>query len=93
MKNFLFGTRSKVSLCIVLILMVSFILTGCSKNPNQDNEKGKTYAMIRMPDGSLVGGPVTGWGNTGSSGYATIDIDGVRYRTSWVNVVLTREIG
>lgn len=91
MKNFLFGTRSKVSLCIVLILMVSFILTGCSKNPNQDVEKGRTYAMIRLPDGSLVGGPVT---NTAyGEGWAVINIDGVSYRTSPVNVVITREVG
>ena len=91
MKNFLFGTRSKISLVIVLILMVSIILTGCSKNPNQDNEKGKTYAMIRLPDGSLVGGPVT---NTAyDEGWAVINIDGVSYRTSPVNVVITREVG
>ena len=91
MKNFLFGTRSKVSLFIVLILMVSILLTGCSKNPNQDNEKGRTYAMIRLPDGSLVGGPVSDYAR--AINWITVDIDGVRYKTDASNVVITREIG
>ena len=90
MKNFLSGTRSKVSLFIVLILMVSILLTGCSKNPNQDVEKGRTYAMIRLPDGSLVGGPVTDYAR--AINWITIDIDGVRYKTDASNVVITREL-
>lgn len=91
MKKYSFGTRLIAGLFIGLILLASILLTGCSKNPNQDNEKGRTYAMIRLPDGSLVGGPVTRTLYT--EGWAVIDIDGVRYKTSPVNVVTTREIG
>lgn len=91
MKKYSFGTRLIAGLFIVLILLASIILTGCSKNPNQDNEKGKSYAMIRLPDGSLVGGPVSQ--TAYSNGWAIITIDGVSYRTSPVNVVLTREVG
>lgn len=91
MKKYSFGTRLIAGLFIVLILLASILLTGCSKNPNQDVEKGRTYAMIRLPDGSLVGGPVT---NTAyGEGWAVINIDGVSYRTSPVNVVITREVG
>ena len=91
MKRSLFVRAFAFVIAILLIVAVSIALTGCSKNPNQDVEKGKTYAMIRLPDGSLVGGPVTN--TVYSEGWAIINIDGVSYRTSPVNVVLTREVG
>lgn len=89
MKNFLFGTRSKVSLCIVLILMVSFILTGCSKNPNEQVSHGYRYAMIRLPDGSLVGGKVQEYSI--NNGWVQVYIDGGAYATHASNVVITME--
>lgn len=90
MKKYSFGTRLIAGLFIVLILLASILLTGCSKNPNQDVEKGKTYAMIRLPDGSLVGGPVTDYAR--AINWITVDIDGVRYKTDASNVVITREL-
>jgi len=89
-------TKRRRVVCLVLvcllIVMASITLTGCSKNPNQDSEKGRWHAMIRMPDGSIVGGPVTNYSIAGYSETVTLDIDGIRYKTQLSNVVMTREL-
>lgn len=76
---------------ILLIIAVSIILVGCSSNPNEQASRGYTYyAMVRMPDGSSVGGRVSNY-YVRSNGRASLIIDGVEYSTHISNVVLTRE--
>lgn len=76
---------------ILLIIAVSIILVGCSPNPSEQASTGFTYAMVRLPDGSSVGGRVSNY-YFRSNGRASLIIDGVEYSTHISNVVLTREV-
>lgn len=76
---------------ILLIIAVSIILVGCNSNPNKQASTGFTYAMVRLPDGSTVGGKVSKYSIGTYNGKVCIVIDGVEYSTHIANAVLTRE--
>lgn len=75
-------------LLVTVALTVALLLTGCGDNSNSSDEESARvkYAKVYNPDGTLL---VEGeydscfYGN----GVVTIEIDGVKYQTAYMNVV------
>ncbi len=83
-------TKRKAITIIFVLILVVVLLAGCSANqPNQPNQQ--MYAMIRMPDGSIIQGLCS----YSSFGYchATVVIDGVRYKTGAENAIVWKDEG
>jgi outer membrane biogenesis lipoprotein LolB len=80
-------TERKAIAIIFMLILAVVLLTGCSANqPEPSKTNDPTYAMIRMPDGSIVQGLCSYM----RYGYcsAVVIIDGVRYQTGAENVVV-----
>ena len=76
--------RKVIKIIFVLILMIA-LLAGCSANQQK-------YAMIRMPDGSIVQGSCS-YSEFSYGGNVTVVIDGIRYRTGAENVMVWKDEG
>lgn len=80
----------KTAKLILLLALVGVVLTGCStsedKTATNPNDK---YAMLRMPDGSIIQGVCDNFNV--SYGCVRLDIDGTGYVTGLENVLIWRE--
>ncbi len=82
-------TKRKAIVIIFMLILAVVLLTGCSANqpePNESSDLWYSYAMVRMPDGSIVQGLCSV--SAFSYGTAMVVIDNVRYRTGAENVVV-----
>lgn len=76
------------ALALAATLTATMLLTGCSGKSDSDGEQHSvSYAKIYNPDGTLLveGEYDMAWLNYD---YATVRIDGVKYRTSYKNIVM-----
>lgn len=85
---------------ILLCIIMGVILSGCTiqvykSEQEQESESSNSttsYAMIIMPDGSIIKGECTSFTRI-SSGYAMIKIDGIKYYTNeWRIVIWEKDI-
>lgn len=86
----------KKIIIIVLCIVMCVILSGCtirvSKQESESSESTASYAMIIMPDGSIIQGECTTFTRI-SSGYAVIKINGIKYYTNeWRIVIWNKDI-
>lgn len=72
-----------VALCVIFCIM----LTGCTQVSKPEGSTTHTYAMIIMPDGSIIKGECDALTRV-SSGYAMIKIDGIKYYTNEWRIVV-----
>jgi len=80
-------TKRKAIAIIFMLILVVVLLTGCTSNqPGSSQPNYTKYAMIRMPDGSIVQG-LCGDTSFGSCA-AVVVIDGITYQTGAENVVV-----
>ena len=70
---------------ILLLVLVGVVLTGCSTS----SATNPLYAMLRMPDGSIIQGLCDHYNIL--HGCATVEIEGTGYVTGVENVVIWRE--
>lgn len=83
----------KKIIIILLCIVMCAILSGCTQVYKSEQENSATsYAMIIMPDGSIIRGECTAFTRI-SSGYAMIKIDGVKYYANeWRIVIWEKDI-
>ncbi len=82
--------KQKTIAIIFMLLLASVLFTSCTTNPPEPSKPNNTaYAMIRMPDGSIVQGLCSDM----KYGYcsAVVVIDGITYQTGAENVVIWKE--
>lgn len=73
---------------ITLCILLCFLLTGCNPQVSKPESSPITsYAMIIMPDGSIIKGECTAFTRI-SSGYAVVKIDGITYYTNEWRLVI-----
>lgn len=80
-------TKQKIIVIVFMLILTAVLFTGCTSNPPElSSPSSPTYAMIRMPDGSIVQGSCSYFW----VGYvdAEVVIDGVRYETDIENIVV-----
>ena len=77
----------KKIIIIVLCLCCVFLLTGCTQVSKPEGSTTYTYAMIIMPDGSIIEGECSTFKRI-SSGYALVKINGIRYYANEWRIVL-----
>ena len=70
---------------ILLLVLVGVVLTGCSTS----KATNPLYAMLHMPDGSIIQGVCDNFNV--SYGCVRIEIDGTGYVTGIWNVLIWRE--
>ncbi len=75
-----------VSIVAVLVLTLA-LLTGCNKQL-VDLNYSFNYAIIQLPDGTIVEGEVQSWTDYDDGEQLQIKIDGVTYLCSSYNCVL-----
>lgn len=83
-------TKQKIIVIVFMLILTAILFTGCATNPPEPNKPNNTaYAMIRMPDGSIVQGLCSDM----KYGYcsAVVVIDGITYQTGAENVVIWKE--
>ena len=78
-----------ILLCIVICIMLSGCTIRVSKQEQESESSNSTvsYAMIIMPDGSIVKGECAAFTRI-SSGYAMVKIDGIKYYTNEWRIVI-----
>ena len=74
-------------LCALLILLLASLLAGCSSI--RGGYTG-TYGMVKLPTGEVIMGEVSSYAPV--SGAIYVVIGNKEYRTSEVNVVITRSL-
>lgn len=77
----------KKILCALFLAGMLVALTGCNKQLIDLNFKYDS-AIIRLPDGSVVSGPVESWTDYEDGDQLQIKINGVTYLVHSMNVVL-----
>lgn len=75
----------KTAKLILLLALVGVVLTGCSTS----KATNPLYAMLRMPDGSIIQGVCNDYKI--SYGCVRVEIDGTSYVTGVENIVIWRE--
>ena len=75
-------------LCALLILLLASLLAGCSSITGGYTG---TYGMVKLPTGEVVMGEVSSVKRV-SYGSVSVVIGSKEYRTSEVNVVITRSL-
>ena len=78
----------KKTLLITLLTALLLLLTACGNRSLFDTTYTFTRAMIAMPDGSVVEGPVESWRDYEDGDQLQVTINGVTYLTHASNVVL-----
>ena len=73
---------------IALLLVISFLLSGCGNKQIIDTKYRFDYAIILLPNGEVVDGPVESWTDFDDGDQIQVKIDGVTYLTHSMNVVL-----
>ena len=77
----------KKIIAIILCFMVCILLAGCTRVSKPESSTTHTYAMIIMPDGSIIEGECSTFTRV-SSGFALAKIDGVKYYINEWRIVL-----
>lgn len=77
----------KKTFCVLLILLLAALLAGCSSI--RGGYTG-TYGMVKLPTGEVVMGEVSSYSPVSGAIYVVIGNN--EYRTSEVNVVITRSL-
>ena len=75
----------KTAKLILLLVLVGVVLTGCSTS----KATNPLYAMLRMPDGSIIQGVCDNFNI--SYGCVRLEIDGTGYVTGLENVLIWGE--
>ncbi|MBQ2953369.1 MAG: hypothetical protein IJE07_07405 [Clostridia bacterium] len=78
----------KKSLIALLLLIALMLCTACGNRSLFDTTYTFTRAMIALPDGSVVEGPVEKWRDYEDGDQLQVTIGGVTYLTHASNVVL-----
>lgn len=78
----------KKLLAFLLLLGCLLCLTACGNRALFDTHYTFTRAMIALPDGSVVSGPVDSWRDYEDGDQLQVTIGGVTYLTHATNVVL-----
>ena len=89
-----FGKLWIILIAIVLIVLIGLGIYWETTHGNRklvDTNYRFDYAMIRMPDGSVVEGKVSSWLDYADSDVVQIKINGRTYLTHYSNVVLIDE--
>ena len=78
----------KKIIIILLCIIMCVILSGCTTRVSKtESSSTVSYAMIIMPDGSIIQGECTAF-TRGSTGYTMTKIDGVKYYTNEWRIVI-----
>ncbi len=80
----------KKIIVIILCFMLCILLTGCTQASRPEGSTIHTYAMIIMPNGSIIKGECSTFTRI-SSGYAMAKIDGIKYYINEWRIVLWEE--
>lgn len=82
----------KRALICVIVAGLIFSLSGCTLYNKQiiDTAYGYDYAVILMPDGTVVRGKVQSWTDFEDGDQIQVKIDGKTYLTHSMNVVLIK---
>ena len=75
-------------LTILTAALMALMLTACGNRSLLDTHYNFDYAMISMPDGTVVEGKVDTWHDFQQSDQLQVTIGGVTYLTHSTNVVL-----
>ena len=78
----------KKTLLALMLLCALLMLTACGNRSLLDTHYNFDYAMISMPDGTVVEGKVDTWHDFQQSDQLQVTIGGVTYLTHSTNVVL-----
>ena len=78
----------KKTLLALLLLVSLLLLTACGNRSLFDTTYTFTRAMIALPDGSWIEGPVEKWRDYEDGDQLQVTINGVTYLTHATNVVL-----
>ncbi len=79
-------------ICLALLLALSLLLlSGCGNRSLFDTTYTFTRAIVALPDGTFVSGPVTSWRDYDDGDQLQVTINGVTYLTHASNVVLMAE--
>ena len=78
----------KKTLIALLLLVALLLCTACGNRSLFDTTYTFTHAMIALPDGSYIEGPVTSWRDYEDGDQLQVTIGGVTYLTHASNVVL-----
>lgn len=73
---------------IILVIGMTFIMTGCNKQIIDTTYK-YTYGYVELPNGKCVEGKVSSWKDYDDGDQIQVVIDGVTYFTDTTRVVLT----
>lgn len=78
----------KKVIIILLCITMCIILSGCTTRINKPESSSTiSYAMIIMPDGSIINGNCSAF-TRGSTGYAMVKINGVKYYANEWRIVI-----
>ena len=78
----------KKTLLALMLLCALLMLCSCGNRSLLDTHYNFDYAMIAMPDGTVVEGKVDSWRDYEDGDQLQVTIDGVTYLTHSTNVVL-----
>lgn len=78
----------KKTLLALMLLCALLMLTACGNRSLLDTHYNFDYAMISMPDGTVIQGTVDSWRDYEDGDQLQVTIDGVTYLTHSTNVVL-----
>ena len=79
----------KKIIVIILCFILCILLAGCTRVSvsKPEGSTAYTHAMIIMPDGSIIQGECTAL-TRGSTGYAMVKINGVKYYANEWRIVI-----
>ena len=80
----------KKIIAIILCFMLCVLLVGCTQVSKPEDSTIYTYAMIIMPDGSIIKGECSAFTRI-SNGYAMVKIDRIKYYTNEWRIVFWEE--
>lgn len=79
----------KLILTFILLLTVTLALVGCGNRKLIDTTWSYEYAMVKLPDGSIVEGKISGkWNDYEDGDMLQVEINGKKYLTHSNNIVL-----
>lgn len=81
----------KKALIALLLLLTLLLCAACGNRSLFDTTYTFNYAIVGLPDGTYVEGPVTSWRDYEDGDQLQVTINGVTYLTHSSNVVLMAE--
>lgn len=79
--------ETKILVVVLACILIMFSLVSCNKQI-VDLNYSFNYAIIRLPDGTIVEGKVQSWTDYEDGEQLQVKIDGVTYLTSSFNCTL-----